>query len=75
MNAAVNCGVPVITEAPRCPFAKAISSIAEVLAIAPPKPEKGGRTVEETSPRAFVGTLRTFLRMSVRECVMRPSQV
>ena len=75
VNAAVNCGVPVVTEAPRCPFAKAIGSIAEGLSNVQPKVERASRPTDETVPRAFVGTLRTFLRLSVRECVLKPSQV
>jgi pilus assembly protein CpaE len=75
VNAAVNCGVPVVTEAPRCPFAKAIGSIAEALSSLQPKAEGASHPVDEPAPRAFVGTLRAFLRMSVRECVLRPSQV
>jgi MinD-like ATPase involved in chromosome partitioning or flagellar assembly len=73
VKAAVNCGVPVVTEAPRCSFAKAIASLAAALPHSGPPPDEDGPVREETIPTALMGTLRTFLKMSVRECTLTPS--
>jgi pilus assembly protein CpaE len=72
VNASVNCGVPVVMEAPRSPFARAISSIVETLA-QKQSVNKDSRAVEEAPSGAFVGTLRSFLKLSIRECALAPS--
>jgi pilus assembly protein CpaE len=72
VNASVNCGVPVVREAPRSPFAKAISSIADTLT-QKQSVKKDSRAVEEAPSGAFVGTLRSFLKLSIRECALAPS--
>lgn len=72
-NASINCGVPIVTEAPRSTFSKAIGSIASALAHPEHTAEKETATAEEKVPTPLIGTLRTFLKMSVRECALRPS--
>jgi len=74
VNASVNCGVPVVTEAPRSAFAKAVGSIAGALVAAAPQAAKVHREAEEPiAAPAFMGSFRTFLKMSLRECTLRTS--
>jgi pilus assembly protein CpaE len=76
VDASVNCGSPVVTEAPRSAFAKAVGSIAGSLAPATPQPDKQSHEVEEPVPgTALMGSFRTFLKMCLRECSLRTSQV
>jgi pilus assembly protein CpaE len=74
VNASVNCGAPVVVEAPRSPFAKALSSIVETLAQRQTS-NRDSRQVEESASGAFVGTLRSFLKLSIRDCAMTPSLI
>src|SRR5262249_19667491 len=76
VTASVNCGVPIVTEAPRSLFAKSIASIAESLAPACAQPDKEKRSVEEPVVGAdLLGSVRTFLKMSIRECTLRASHL
>jgi pilus assembly protein CpaE len=72
VNASVDCGAPVVVEAPRSPFAKAIVSIAETLPSAETT-QTDGVQVEVPASRALAGTLRSFLKLSVRECALGSS--
>jgi pilus assembly protein CpaE len=73
VNACIDLGAPVITEAPRSAFAKAIGSLAESIAGPPPRlgaePE---RAAERTRLPTAVGSLRSFLKMSLRDFALRP---
>jgi pilus assembly protein CpaE len=72
-NASIDCGVPIVTESPRSPFSKAVGSIAAALAHAGQATEKQIAVVEDRIPTPLIGMLRTFLKLSVRECVLKAS--
>jgi MinD-like ATPase involved in chromosome partitioning or flagellar assembly len=73
VNACIDLGAPVITEAPRSAFAKAIASIAESIAGPPSRlgaePE---RAAERTLLPTTVGSIRSFLKLSLRDFALRP---
>jgi pilus assembly protein CpaE len=73
VNASLDCGVPVVLEAPRSPFSKAIVSLAGALMQDDAK--LSAAVVEPQPSAALTGTLRSFLKLSIREYALRPSQV
>jgi len=73
VNASLDCGVPVVLEAPRSPFSRAIVSLAE--ALVPEEAKTNGSPIEPMPSAARTGTLRSFLKLSIRECTLRPAQI
>jgi pilus assembly protein CpaE len=73
VNASLDCGVPVVLEAPRSPFSKAIVTLAGALAPEDAKPSSSA--LEPPPTAALTGTLRSFLKLSIREYALRPSHV
>ena len=73
VNACIDFGAPVITEAPRSAFAKAIGSIAESIAGPPLRSNaEAKRLAERTLPSTVVASVRSFLNMGPREVALRP---
>jgi pilus assembly protein CpaE len=73
VNASLNCGAPVVLEAPRSPFSKAIMSLADALVQDDVK--TNGAPTEAPPSTARTGTLRSFLKLSIREYALKPAQV
>jgi pilus assembly protein CpaE len=73
VNASLDCGVPVVLEAPRSPFSRAIMSVADALAQDDAK--ANGPAIEAPVSAAKTGSLRSFLKLSIREYALRPAQV